>query len=65
MRAPRITRESLQQENMNVESKKFEARGEAEAKEAERAIEGPEREGLKSAEQVGKRGKGEDLAGNR
>jgi len=47
--------------------KKFEARGEAEAKaeEAERAIEGPEREGLKSAEQVGKRGKGEDLAGNR
>ena len=48
--------------------KRFEQSGKAEAKarEAERALDGPEGATLKKAEQVGKkRAKGEDLAGNR
>jgi hypothetical protein len=49
-------------------AKKFEESGKADVKaqEAERALEGPEAETLKTAEQIGKRrGKGEDEAGNR
>lgn len=48
--------------------KQFESKGEVEAKarEAERALEGPESETLRAAEKIGKkRGRGEDLAGNR
>ena len=49
-------------------AKKFEESGKADVKaqEAERALDGPEAESLKTAEQIGKkRGKGEDAAGNR
>ena len=49
-------------------AQKFEESGKADAKaqDAERALEGPEAEALKKAEQTGKsRGKGEDQAGNR
>jgi hypothetical protein len=48
--------------------KQFEASGQsdAKAKEAEQALDGPEAATLKKAEQIGKkRGRGEDLAGNR
>ena len=51
-----------------LSAEKFEESGKADAKaqEAERAIEGPEAQNLKKAEQIGKsRGKGEDQAGNR
>jgi len=49
-------------------AKKIEESGKADVKaqEAERALEGPEAETLKTAEQIGKRrGRGEDQAGNR
>ncbi len=48
--------------------KQFEASGQSDskAKEAEQALDGPEAATLKKAEQIGKkRGRGEDLAGNR